>query len=334
MTLNTETLILKKFLQNREDFINGQDLADELGISRVGIWNQLEKLRGLGMEFEAVRNRGYRLISEPQTLCEPILRAWLSILEMNIALHYLQTVESTNSEANRLLGKNYPTPLVVISEEQTKGRGRRGRVWHSPAEGNLYASFAFQPQLPPMRMQSITLYIGLRLCDWLHTDYNIPIKIKWPNDLLINGRKVSGILTEARIDADNIRDLVFGIGINVHGRSHQWPEEVQQVATTVSENTAKKISLNEFAASVSKVVLSAYNDYVQSDTPSERFTKWSKYDILFNQIISYQKNNQSFTGTGRGIDSHGNLIVEALNGETTTLSAGEVSIGSRPMAAT
>lgn len=332
MTLNTETLILKKFLQNREDFINGQDLADQIGISRVGIWNQLEKLRGLGMEFEAVRNRGYRLVSEPDTLCEPILRAWLSILEVDIALHYLQTVESTNSEANRLLGEQSSAPLVVISEEQTKGRGRRGRQWHSPAEGNLYASFAFHPQMPPMRMQSITLYIGLSLCEWLHTDYDIPIGIKWPNDLLINGRKVSGILTEARIDADNIRDLVFGIGINVHGRSRQWPEEVQKVATTISGNTDKKISLNEFTARACKVVLTAYNKYLASEVPSERFARWPKYDVLFNQTIGYEKNNQRFSGTGRGIDSHGNLIVETPTGEKITLSAGEVSIGSSQLA--
>ncbi len=319
MTLNTETLILKKILQNREDFINGQDLADQLGISRVGIWNQLEKLRGLGLEFEAVRNRGYRLISEPASLCEPVLRAWLSIYDVDIALHYHKTVESTNSEATRLLSEQSPTPLVVISEEQTRGRGRRGRNWHSPAEGNLYASFAFHPQMPPMRMQSITLYIGLSLCEWLYNEHQIPISIKWPNDLLIQGRKVSGILTEARIDADSIRDLVFGIGINVHGRSQQWPNEVRKVATTLAENTDKKISLNELAAKQCKVVLNAYQKYLASDVPSERFSQWPKYDVLFNQTIGYEKNNQSYTGTGRGIDAHGNLIVETPTGERITL---------------
>src|SRR3954462_12388040 len=127
----------------------------------------------------------------------------------------LDTGDSTNSEAEPLLDTGASVTLVILAGEQTAGRGRRGRVWHSPPTGNLYSTFVFRPKLEPARLHDFTLWMGLNVCELVSNFTKLEPGLKWPNDLLMNGRKAGGMLTEARVDADEVRDLVFGLGINL-----------------------------------------------------------------------------------------------------------------------
>jgi BirA family biotin operon repressor/biotin-[acetyl-CoA-carboxylase] ligase len=235
-------VILRAMLDAGDGFVSGADLASELGISRVAVWQHMEKLRDQGFVFEAIRSRGYRLKSRPTTLNTLLIEAHLSA-HTNCRIIALDTVDSTNDEAMRLMGQGVQTPLVVIAHQQTRGRGRMGREWLSEPNGNLYLTFAFQPTIPPARLASITPWIGVNVCHFIASYCRISPQIKWPNDLILNARKAGGILTEARIDTDRIRDLVIGFGLNLTRPSAGWTGDLIDRAIALDGNPPRCKSL-------------------------------------------------------------------------------------------
>ncbi|MBN1402860.1 MAG: biotin--[acetyl-CoA-carboxylase] ligase [Opitutales bacterium] len=326
----TDVVILKALLESNSNFVSGNLLATELGISRVGVWARLEKLRQEGFGVEAVRHRGYRLIEEPSTLNEGLIRAYLDLAKSNVELNFREEVDSTNTEAERILAEGRPTPFAVLALRQTKGRGRMGRPWHSVDEGNLYSSFAFRPYLPPSQMQMITLWMGVQLCHFISTRLELHAMVKWPNDIVSNGRKLAGILAEARVDSDRTRDLIFGIGINVNSQCTKWPEDMAKVATSLADLNGKPLKINQIASELIQTVNSAYERYVSGAYKSEIFELWNRYDALRGRVVKGSKGKTEIVGTADGIDDHGNLLLTLENGQTQQIHAGEVSIGTRP----
>jgi BirA family biotin operon repressor/biotin-[acetyl-CoA-carboxylase] ligase len=326
---DTDVVILKALLQAKSSFVSGNTLATELGISRVGIWARLEKLRQDGFEVEAVRHRGYRLIDEPQNLSENLIRAYLELSRSHMELMFRSEVDSTNTEAERLLAEGRQTPFVVIAQRQSRGRGRMGRQWHSTDEGNLYSSFAFRPQLPPAQMQMITLWMGLQVCHFINSKLELPAMVKWPNDIVAGGRKLAGLLAEARVDSDRTRDLVFGIGMNINGRGDKWPSDMAAVATSLAILRGKALKMNQVAAELIEVVSTGYDRYVDGSYTSEIFDLWNRYDVLRGRVVRGSRGQEQIVGTASGIDEHGNLVLTLENGQTRCIHAGEVSIGTR-----
>ncbi len=211
-----EHIILRELLAREPNWVSGTSLAAKLGISRVAVWQHMEKLRGAGFTFEAQRARGYRIAARPAALHAALVETQLRVRPRAFSLLVLDEIDSTNDEAARQLSAGRPTPFAVMARRQTRGRGRFGRLWHSGASSNLYASFAFRPRVEPDRMQTFTLWMGVNLCELLVKFASVTPGIKWPNDILFEGRKAGGMLTEARVDSDQIRDLVFGLGLNVN----------------------------------------------------------------------------------------------------------------------
>jgi BirA family biotin operon repressor/biotin-[acetyl-CoA-carboxylase] ligase len=218
-----EHVILREMLAQESTWVSGTALATRLGISRVAVWQHMEKLRAAGFAFEAQRSRGYRIAARPDTLYAPLIETLLKVRPRPFSLLVLDDVDSTNDEAARQLSAGRPAPFAVLARRQTRGRGRFGRAWHSESRTSLYASFAFRPRVEPERMQTFTLWMGLNICELLSNFAGVTPGIKWPNDILFDGRKAGGMLTEARIDADQIRDLVFGLGLNVNHPDGGWP---------------------------------------------------------------------------------------------------------------
>lgn len=322
-----DQILLRSFLQAGDSFVSGSLLAERLGISRVGVWARLEKLKAEGFEFEAIRNKGYRLVREPEVLHGKLLEASLLGIYGDVNLRFLEVVDSTNSEAERLLALGENAPLVVTAAQQTKGRGRMGRQWHSPRSGNLYASFAWRPGTPYTRLQNITVWLGVCVCQYLREQWQIPVWLKWPNDLLIDGKKVAGMLTEARIDADQTRELVFGLGINILGDTRSWPREVATVATTLSSHASAGFSLHALAAGIMGTVLNAYTVFRHTDVTEELLKQWQECDSLFGKTIQAEVNGQIVSGVASGLHPSGGLRLRIANGETKILHSGEVHIG-------
>src|SRR3954464_1999394 len=262
---SAEHVILRELLAREPNWVSGAALATKLGVSRVAVWQHMEKLRAAGFSFEAQRARGYRITGRPPLLHTALIETQLKVRPRNFSLVVLDEVDSTNDEAARQLGAGRAAPFAILARRQTRGRGRFGRTWHSEANGNLYISFAFRPRVTPERMQTFTLWMGVNVCELLATFAQVTPGLKWPNDILFDGRKAGGMLTEARIDADQIRELVFGLGLNLNIQQKDLPEELQQTAISLSEATGEQVDVNRFAAALIGRVLAAYTHFVEGN---------------------------------------------------------------------
>jgi len=320
-----EVLIVRRLLQAGDGFVSGNNLGTELALSRVSVWSHMERLRKQGFGFEAVRSRGYRLESVPDSLNPILVKAHCSLRSMP-RIEFRAEIDSTNSEAERLLANGAPTPLVVLSRSQNHGRGRLGRTWASPDTGNLYASFAFRPKIPPARMQTFTLWMGVNVCETLRNFGRFSPAVKWPNDILHEGRKLGGMLTEARIDADQIRDVVFGLGLNVNILPNQWPEDLVGSATSMAEILGTTIDVNRMAAALLGRIQNAYDRFVANDHGGAFVEMWERYDLLRDNPITIMQGKERFSGFARGIDSQGALRLELKDGSILPFLAGDATL--------
>lgn len=321
-----ETVILTELIAAEPAFVSGSALAKKLGMSRVAIWQYMEKLREQGFAFEAVRARGYRLTERPSSLNAALVQAYRRDPAGDFPLQLLPEIDSTNDEAARQLAAGKAAPFAIIAQRQTKGRGRFGRVWHSEANGNLYASFAFRPELEPARMQMFTLWMGANLCELVGKFCRTTPGLKWPNDLLFDGRKAGGMLTEARMDADQIRDLVFGLGLNVNSPAGGWPEELADRAVSLSEHTRQPLDLNKFTAALIGRVVQAYDAFVDGSYSKTFADLWNRYDVLRGRPVAVLTPLQRVTGTAMGIDDEGCFVVRTDKNRTERFRAGEVTL--------
>jgi BirA family biotin operon repressor/biotin-[acetyl-CoA-carboxylase] ligase len=330
-SLAPDITIVRELLAAGEGFVSGERLAEALGMSRVAVWSHIEKLRSFGFTVEAVRRKGYRLAARPTRL-DPILLAALSSARHAPAeFALLDEVDSTNSEAERRLAGGAPTPLVVVSRIQTRGRGRLGRRWESTDCGNLYVSFAFRPRLRPQRMQDFTLWMGVNVCEALAASCRFDAGVKWPNDILHAGRKLGGMLTEARIDADSTRDVVFGLGLNINSQRSDWPPEIAPRTTSVAEATGRKVDLNRVSAAVIARVLAAYERFVEGDHRADFERLWARFDLLRDRRIAVLVGDERIEGVAEGLDPVGALRLRDDQGRVHRCLAGDVTIEKAPL---
>ncbi len=332
--MDKNIFILKALLDGAPEFVTGSSLAKKLGVTRVAVWARLEKMREHGFEFEAIPHRGYRLTTEPMSLHASLIRAYLARLEPSAKILFFPELDSTNSEAERQLAAGRQTPFVILAAEQKQGRGRMGRRWHSPdKEGNCYMSFIFRPHLSPRRMQAFTLWMGLKTCEILSEFCRTTVELKWPNDLIVSGKKVGGMLTEARVDADQTRDLVFGLGLNVNGRSKDWPRKLARSATSFSTAKGEPLPVNELAARVIASGLQASKRFFAETCEQEMLSLWERYDCLKGRKIMVKTEHDTVSGKVAGIDKNGSLLLRTGSGKVIALKAGEVTLGSEQVLA-
>lgn len=323
---HTDVIILRELLAAGDEPVPGPRLAKLLGISRVAIWARLQQLTQHGFAFEALPKRGYRIARMPDHLHAALICAHLGRQRLP-NLVCLDTVDSTNSEAERRLAAGESVPLVILAREQTRGRGRRGRVWHSAANGNLYCTFVFRPEADPARLQDFTLWMGLNLCELVEQFCRLSPGLKWPNDLYLGERKAGGLLTEARVDAEQVRDLVFGVGLNVNGRAADFPPDLRRTATSLAEAAGAPFDLNKFAAALISRVTRAYRDYAAGGYRGAFEKLWSRYDLLRDRPVAVVQGTRTVRGTAIGIDADGSLLVRTAAGATERFRAGEVTLG-------
>ena len=316
--------ILRIFLRAGGGYVSGEAVARELGFSRVYVHKLLDNLRKEGFAFHAVRNRGYRLEKEPDSLHPELFNALLAERPLPFfkGIRHLGSTGSTNADAEEELAAGAEAPLLVTATEQTAGRGRRGRRWHSPPDRNLYVSAGIRPALAPSRLQTITLFLGLRLCHFLRDRFALPVLVKWPNDLLVHDRKLAGMLTEARVDAEQTRDLVFGLGLNGNLAADELPGELRPVATSLQEATGRSVSLSRLAHHVGGVIAEAMEDFLADGVGGELVDSWPAVDALRGREVTAGDQ----TGTVLGISSSGSLRLRRPDGSLALLHSGEVSV--------
>ncbi|MDQ8183229.1 biotin--[acetyl-CoA-carboxylase] ligase [Pelagicoccus sp. SDUM812005] len=323
---DSHVLIIREFLAADGDFVSGSELAELIGVSRVSVWSYMEKLKAQGFDFEAVRSKGYRLTKVPEELNQALIQSRLQHAAEHFRAIVLDEVDSTNSEAERLIANGEEAPFVVISRLQTIGRGRLGRIWHSPQNGNLYASFGFRPQISPTQMSLFTLWMGINICECINSICRVNCQVKWPNDLHIEGKKVAGILTEARMEADQVLSAVLGLGLNVNSDGSDWPAELKEIATSLRQSAGQSFDINKLVSAITGRIAIAYKQLADGSHRAALKERWPIYDTLAGKKISLIQGENRISGIARGIDTSGALVVEKEDGARFLARAGEVTI--------
>ena len=322
-----DSSILLAFLEADGEPVSGDRLAKELGVSRVAIWSRLERLRASGYVFAASTRKGYALRSVPRHLDPALLDAHLRRLKVTPKVEFLAEVDSTNSEAERRLAVGQEAPFAVLARTQKAGRGRLGRKWHSAPSGNLYLSLAFRPFIPPDRLKPFTLWMGLALCAHVEKSLGLKLGLKWPNDLQApDGRKVAGMLTEARLDADSVRELVFGVGLNLTGAPKDFPADLRASAGSLEAALGAPLDLNREAAGVIAALFRAWEQF-EEGTWSRSFRRlWSHHDVLAGKSVRVGLRGDPVAGIVDGIDDEGSLILRTGGGRRAVVSSAEVTL--------
>lgn len=314
--------ILKVILDNEKEFISGEELSKKLGISRTAIWKHIRILRSQGYNIESVNKKGYRLVDEPTDLLNPqnIYRNLKTKFIGKNVLHF-ETIDSTNDYAKKI-GNELRDGSVIISEEQTKGKGRLGRVWESKAGEGIWMSIILKPNIIPNKAPFITLIAGASIVKALNI-LGVDAKIKWPNDITINNKKLSGILTELSAEIERVNYIVVGIGMNV--KDTDFEEELKDKATSLYKenyNVSRIDIVKEILCQFEKL----YLDYIEKDDKKEVLDICRQYSAIINKEIYVIKNDQKELVDCIGINEEGNLIIKNKDGKLEEIMSGEVSI--------
>lgn len=321
--------VLKTLEINKGQSFSGETLAGRLGVSRAAVWKAITALRKEGYPIEAATNKGYALLEDSDLLSEQGIRLHLSEETSTLPLHVYKTLDSTNLAAKRLALEGVSHGTVVISNEQTKGRGRLGREFYSPASTGIYLTILLTPNFDLSKSVLITTAASVAVCRAIQKVCNVESEIKWVNDVYINGEKICGILTEAITDFETgtIEYIASGIGINCHIPETGFPDEIKNKAGAIQAS----FSRNELAAEVINQMMSIYKNIETRDF----ITEYKKRSMILGKDIqvvkhySKQPNPQTpeaQTAVAIDIDNDGGLIVEYENGIRETLNTGEISI--------
>ena len=314
---------------------SGETLGNLLGVSRTAVWKQLKKLELLGLQVQSIKGVGYQLTHPLDLISESeLLNTWGSPLADNIDLHLLPCVDSTNSFVAKRLGGDLepqfaPGSVVVCSAEmQTAGRGRRGRRWHSPFAGNLYISIGKQIDGGIAAYEGLSLAAGLVIVESLTNIGVQGLGLKWPNDILLNGKKLAGILIEVDGDFSGICNLVVGIGINYlmheddigHAIDQPWAQLANVMDNEATESVTRSqilaLIVSEVESLITSFAVAGFNAYRQ---------RWNAYDAYRDKLVVLSTASDQTAGVCRGVTETGALIID-IDGESQSFSGGEVSL--------
>ena len=309
---------LLELLQQSEGYCSGEAISEQLGITRSAVWKQINQLRREGYEIDSVPRRGYFL--QPGYLNQHKIKAGLRGKAIGRELYLAACVSSTNDWAGDMSGKA-ADGSVFLAERQTKGRGRRGKIWDSPLKEGLFFSVLLYPPIAPCQVMRITLCAGLAVCKGVYDVTGIMPGIKWPNDIVLNGKKLCGILAEMRAEAERIVHVVIGIGMNVNQRS--FPEELKEIATSLRMHTDREWDRNQLAAAVCSR-LEEYEQLLAEDRlPIEEYRSLC---VTLGREVRVSSVLEEYQAKAVDITEGGELVVELPDGRKKTVGAGEVSV--------
>ncbi len=325
--MSTKEKVLQYLEQHKGESISGQDLADKLEVSRTSVWKAINGLKKEGYQIEATTNKGYQLSIDTDLLSEAAIVPLLSEALKGHRVIAHKTIDSTNLEAKRIVNEDPTFEGVILSEEQTKGRGRLGRVFYSPSESGLYMSLVLRPVADLDNATLITTAAAVAVCQAIETLTGKKPQIKWVNDIFLDGRKVCGILTEAGADIESgqLEWLVVGIGLNLTSRPEDWPEELRPIAGSLYPGGPAPVSRAALAGAIARELLGLCPAFDCLDEYRARC-------FVPGHWVTVCTGTESYAAKAVAIDDAGRLIVQREGGRTEALCHGEVSIRPSPLA--
>lgn len=318
-----KTRILKE-LKGVGDYISGQELCEKLNVSRTAVWKHIKALKEEGYEIDSVTKRGYRLVTCPDLITQEAVSSNLNSQWLGKDLRFYDTIDSTNLEVRRLAEAGAEHGLTVIAEEQVSGKGRRGRSWLGKAGTGIWMSFLLKPEIALENSSMLTLITALAVAKAINEVTNVSCGIKWPNDLIVNGKKVCGILTELSAQMDELNYIVVGLGINVN--MEEFPDDLKDKATSLQIETGKRIYRAPLAAKVLEYFEKYYEQFIQTEDLSTFKDEYNHLLVHMNQKIRVIRGSKETIYTSHGINERGELLAETASGKIESILSGEVSV--------
>lgn len=319
-----------ELLQQSDQYISGEMLSQTLNVTRTAIWKQINKLREEGFEIESSSKKGYRLNTETDHFHKEDLEIALSRQPIFRKVYYHESLDSTNTEAKRLGATFEGDERLIVANQQLAGKGRRGREWVSDKGVGIYTTFLMRPELSPTKASMLTLVAGLATAQAIKAVTGLEAKIKWPNDLVVHGKKVCGILTEMSAEMDYIHYVLVGVGVNVLQK--QIPEELSDMATSLwlelkkAKMDTASLSRRQLLLEMVNAFEQLYSQFLVEQNLSFMLERYNQLCVNNGMALRVQKGADMIYGRGVKVDQEGVLWIETQEGELQAIHAGEVSV--------
>jgi len=324
--MTTDAQILAAMRSANEGGVSGAELSQKLGISRAAIWARIEELRQVGYDIEATPHLGYRLVSSPDALHADDLLARLG--KTNVIgrdIRVFEETTSTNDVIEKLARDQVKEGAVVFAESQTKGRGRMGRKWISPARKGLWFSILLRPNLTPQEATQLTVASATALRRAIEDTTGVKAKIKWPNDILIGRKKVAGILTELSAELDRVKHIILGIGVDVNLTATEFPQDLRKIATSLKIESGKTISRAELAVKILRELDADYARVCSGKFESVAH-EWEEQCGTIGHLVTIQVGDRKINGRAESLDDDGALLLRTEHGTLERVIGGDVTL--------
>jgi len=320
--------ILKLLCEGNGEYISGQVICSALGVSRTAVWKQINKLKDAGYEISSTTNRGYKLNNSPDIISRFEVQSKLKEEGLDYKVLVYNSVLSTNNIAKHLANEGLQGKTVILSNEQTKGRGRFNRSFYSKKSCGIYMSVILRPKLTPSKTNLITIVAAIAVCKAIESLYPIKPQIKWTNDILINGKKVCGILTELATEAESdlTQFVVLGIGINVNNNIEDFPQEIRDISTSLKMESGKNINRSRLIAKIILELDKLIENFYFLKNQAELIEQYKSYLCMLGENITIIRGETKINAKALDINKNAALVVQYDNGKIETINSGEISV--------
>jgi BirA family biotin operon repressor/biotin-[acetyl-CoA-carboxylase] ligase len=328
--MTTKEQLLLQLRHERDGWVSGEALGEALGISRAAISKQIGVLRRDGYAIEASTKKGYRLVELSGKLLGVEIQQGLRTRVLGKELiEYHELIDSTNSRAEQLAAEGAREGALVVAEGQRLGKGRRGRVWYSPPGEGLYFSLVLRPQISPQDAPKLNLVASVAVARALEAVTGVKSGLKWPNDVQISGKKVSGILTSMVADMESVQSVVLGIGINVNSKIEDFPEELREKVTSVAIELGDRVQRVELLRSFLEEFEGLYEAFLHAGF-GRILKEWRQRASMAGKCVRIELVDGAIEGKVLDVDADGYLIVETKPGQARRIVAGDLTISREP----
>jgi len=313
-----------RLLKESDTYISGQQLCEQFQVSRTAIWKVIDQLKKEGYEIEAVRNKGYRLIDSPDVMSKAEIESLVDTKWAGKNVVYYDEIDSTNNRAKEAGDNGAAHGTLFVADMQMAGKGRRGRVWKSPSGSSIYMTILLYPDIPPVKAPQLTLLMAIAVAEGIQEVTGLETKIKWPNDIVVNGRKICGILTEMSTEIDYINHVTVGVGINVN--LTEFPEEIRKTATSLRLECGHIVKRAPLIAAIMKRMEENYEIFLKTGDLTGLMDKYSEMLVNKDRDVMILGAKEQYRAHAIGINQTGELIVRKEDGSEEAIYAGEVSV--------
>ncbi|MBB4823747.1 BirA family biotin operon repressor/biotin-[acetyl-CoA-carboxylase] ligase [Sporosarcina luteola] len=325
MSLKGKDKILKQLMASSGTPVSGQEMADRLGVSRTAVWKYIKELESEGYQIGTIRKKGYYLLETPDVVNAAAIQRHLKTDGYGRHIQYFESCPSTQFIAHEEAQNGAEDGTLIIAEEQTAGKGRLSRPWASSARKGIWMSLIIRPSLMPQQAPQMTLVAAVAIVRAIEEVVDVQLTIKWPNDILINGKKMTGILTELQADMDRVKAIILGMGINANQEEADFPDGVKEIATSLKQETGEEVDRSRLVAAI-LYYLELYTKMYEKNGFQPIKLLWESYSNTIGKRVRAVMLNETIEGTAIGISQDGLLELKLDDGSVRGIYSADIQL--------